>query len=104
MKKLLDRYHSACEGLVKAFCKKQGIDFDHWIGEPYEVGCFADYFFNMNDIVYDLASDQPKGLIIQWHDNDLEHNAGLDTDKRIHINYKSYAMGARYEQLNKQQP
>lgn len=36
MEKVVKEYEDACNKLIEAFCKKQEIEFDGWIGD--EVG------------------------------------------------------------------
>ena len=100
-KVLLDNYDAVCNDIVTRFSNKQGLEFDGWIAD--EVGGIAgfasQYFFNISDIVLDLKTKQPKGLIIDWQLDDLEFN--IFNDRPEHINYKSYTMGLRYKDLKK---
>ena len=88
-------YEKACNEYIKAFCKKQGIEFDYWISD--EVGGIAQfidqYFFDMQTIRHDIDTNQPKGLIMQWQ-NDCVDNGNIEREK---INYKSYSKGIRFE-------
>ena len=88
------QYEFVCNEWVKKFCNKQQIDFDGWVGD--EIGGIASfacqYFFNLSDIILDLNTKQPKGNILNWQSEEVE--------KPQHINYKSYTMGLRHEQLN----
>lgn len=94
MSKLKQNYESACNEYVKAFAKKQGLVFDYWIGD--EVGGIASfscqYFFNMSDMVIDIETKQPKFLILKWHDE-------LTICHPKTMNYKSYTMGLRFDQI-----
>ena len=88
---IIEQYEKACNNIVKHFAKKQDIQFDYWIAE--EIGGVAafigQYFFHISDIVLDMKTNHPKGLILQWHDENIE--------KRI--NYKSYISGLRVKDL-----
>lgn len=63
---------------VKIFCEKQDMYFDFWVGD--EIGGVAsvgDYFFNLDDIRYDIDSKIKKGEILDWQDYVIE------TDSRV---------------------
>lgn len=51
----------------------------------------------MSDIILDLNTKQQKGNILNWQSEDVEFN--MFNEKQQHINYKSYTMGLRHEQL-----
>lgn len=100
-KKTLSKlYKDVCNEYVRLFCKKQGLDFDGWVGN--EVGGIAafssQYFFGINDIVLDIDTDQKKYLILEWQSDVVEHN--MFSANIQNINYKSYTMGLRYEHLS----
>lgn len=101
LKDLNKQYAYLCNEYIKMFCTKQDIEFDGWIGD--EVGGIASfisqYFFNLSDIVLDLNTKQRKGLILRWQDDGVDFNIGRK--KPQYINYKSYTMGLRYQQLEK---
>lgn len=106
---LIEKYENACNEILKAFAKKQGLDNYGWIAE--EIGgtvCFGDdYFFNMDEIVFDVRTNQPKELIKQWQNDSWEFNKGKDNKDWQTINYQSYAKGLRFDQLkesNKEKP
>lgn len=92
---MIKKYEQICNEIVKEFCKKQELDFDPemWVaGEVGGVICLGDYYFNLLDIVRDLKTMQPKGLILDWYNETLD-----EKDEGIYINYKSYTMGLRYD-------
>ena len=99
LQELKKQYEFACNEYVKKFCNKQQIDFDGWISD--EVGGVAlfscQYSFNFSDILLDINTKQPKGLILDWQTDGVEFNMSNKFDE--YINYKSYSMGLRYEQL-----
>lgn len=102
IKQINTQYTTACNAFVKAFCKKQGLEFDGWVGD--EVGGIASfihqYFFNLSDIVLDLNTRQPKGLILNWQTDGVDFN--MFKENPHYINYKSYTLGLRYENLENQ--
>lgn len=79
-----------CIGLyVKKFCKKHDIEFEFWVSDMTgTVGCFADYYFNFEDIRLDLELDRPKDDIFDWYEQSLEiHRKGKET-----FNYYSWIL------------
>ena len=90
---LIGDYELSCNLIVEAFAKKQGLTFDGWVGD--DIGVMAsfddEYFFPMENMVHDLKTGQPKGLITKWQDHAVEKH--LKTGKSI--NYKSYSKGLR---------
>jgi len=90
MKTLENAYNKAIHAYIQAFCKKQEIDFDFWVGD--QVGGMASfndwYHFDFLSIKYDIDTDQPAGLILIYFDDSVEYN-----DCRI--NYESYCRGLR---------
>jgi len=99
LQELNRQYEFVCNEWVQKFCNKQQIDFDGWVGD--EIGGIASfacqYFFNLSDIILDLNTKQPKGNILNWQSEDVDFN--MFNEKQQHINYKSYTMGLRHEQL-----
>ena len=66
---LKKEYEACATKYVDRFCKKQGMEFDYWASDIIGgIACFGDYCFNYHDIVWDINSKQPKGLILKWHD------------------------------------
>ena len=95
----LERFQSETAFLVKMFCMKQDAYVDYTIGDDicgiYEIG---DNYFSLDDIYFDLKTDQPKGLIFDWQNANIDaHFKGIkDT-----INYRSWCMGLRFEHIKK---
>ena len=100
-KELIEKYEFICNELVAKFEEKQQIEFEGWIGD--EIGGLASfsfqYFFNLADIILDLKTNQPKGCIINWSEEETDFN--LFNENPHYINYKSYTMGLRHENLVK---
>ena len=85
---------------IEVFSRKQGIDFDGWVGDEIGgVACFGDFFFNYDQIRYDIDHNIRKGTIVKWYYADTEHN--IDREERQHINYSSWCKGLRHKDLNK---
>lgn len=98
IKNLLSNYNDICMKLVKKFVQKHKYEFSYNIGHIY---CFIEqYYFNIEDIIYDLEHDLPADLIFQWQDDTLEaySEKGTLTDVLNEISLKDYAEGKRYEQ------
>jgi hypothetical protein len=91
-KELKAQFEAVCGKLIKAFCKKQNVDFEYWIGDIVGgTAYFSDFYFNLDEIVHDITTEQPKGLILKWHNQKCEHDQ--------YINYYSYTMGLRWDML-----
>lgn len=73
---LIDKHEQTCHQVIEAFCAKQDLDFEYWVGDAVgEIACFGDVlYFNYSDIVLDLRNNYPKGKIIDWLYHDLEYN------------------------------
>ncbi len=96
---LKTRYEAVCLEYIKLFCEKQEVEFDGWVGD--EIGGVASfvfvYYFHLSDIILDIHTNQPKGLILSWQNDDVDFNSSTKDTK--HINYKSYTMGLRLNQI-----
>jgi hypothetical protein len=93
LKTLQETYEKCVNDYTKLFCDKQGFDLEFWCTDrPGSVGCFGDYFFDFNDIVFDVNTNQPKGQIIQWYDESVSNVLAGG----CRINYLSYTKGIRY--------
>ena len=93
---LKENYEKAVNEYITAFVRKHDTVFRGWQGwEQMEAANFHNgYSFNFNDIRLDIDTDQPKGLIFQWHDEST-HFTDL-----IRLPYSSYVAGARFNELN----
>jgi hypothetical protein len=62
-------YQIICSDFAIKFALKQELTFDNWCSEAGQIYSFNnnDFFFDLHDIIYDLNSDQPTGLIINYH-------------------------------------
>ena len=99
LSELNKQWDFVCNEWIRKFCNKQSLDFDGWVAD--ETGGIASfscqYFFNLSDIILDLNTKQPKGNILNWQSEDVDFN--MFNEKQHHINYKSYTMVLRHEQL-----
>ena len=87
-------FEVAVDRLLIEFCEKHDLSYEFSVGEDsIDVFLISDYFFSLSDIYFDIKSNQPQGKIIEWHDYILENE--------VNINYYSYCMGLRKEQLSK---
>ncbi len=97
--KNLKYLHSfVCDQYIQKFCKKQKIQFEGWVGDTLGgVAIFnGDLYFNFDDILLDINTKQPKGNIISWYYDNIDH----PENETKWINYKSYTMGLRIKNLN----
>ena len=98
MKKQIDTplraFEVAVDRLLMEFCEKHDLSYEFSVGnDSVDMFLISDYFFSLSDIYFDLKSNQLKGKIIQWYDYLL--------DNEVNINYYSYCMGLRKEQISK---
>lgn len=84
---LKERFESICAEYIKLFCEKQEMEFYGWVGDTVgEVAYIKDYYLNFDDIRLDVDTNQPKGKILSWYDQEVEaHFLGKDR-----INYLTY--------------
>ncbi len=87
MKKIEIEYKRVVDKYIFKFEKKHGYEFTYWVSNNVgEVACFIDqYFFNFDDIRYDINNKIPKGLIFKWQDYCVEKAFEKTT-----VNFKSY--------------
>lgn len=72
---LFSEYSRICDAYIDEFVKKQGYEFDYWIGGAGCIASFIEqYYFNMEDIVYDMNNDKPAGKIFKWQDYNVKHD------------------------------
>jgi len=95
MQELKKEFESIVEKYIDSFCQKQEIDKKvlYWIGG--EIGGVlevSDCFFDFLDIITDIDTNQPKGLIFDWHNENDYINDKI-------INYQSYIKGLRVKDL-----
>jgi hypothetical protein len=93
MTALKKKYENIVEQYIKKFTNKHGYEFSYWCGPDVGgIACFIDqYFFNLEDIMYDVNNEVKKGMIFQWQDDQVEYG-----DENTAINFQSYVMGMRH--------
>ena len=88
MARLKFDYEQAVKNYVEFFCIKQQLEFDFWVADLIGmVANFGDYWFNFDDIRFDIDQEIEPNQIIEYHNYVVEHESKL--------NYRSYTMGAR---------
>ena len=89
MRKKLDK---VLKKYIKKFEKKHGLTFEFAVlDDLMDTICFGCvFYFDMADIIYDIDTKQPKGLIIDWLYESMEETEPM--------NFYSYSKGLRYEQ------
>jgi hypothetical protein len=101
IKKLINKHETICNEIVYKFAKKQKMNFNGWVGD--HVGGTAEfasqYYFNINDIVLNLKTKQPKGFILQWQDEYVKFNIGKQSENFKDISYYSFTMGLRLNDI-----
>lgn len=102
--KLKTKLEKVIKEYIKLFETKQGCAFEFAVGDDYLGDIFfGDYSFNIREIIHDLESKAPVGLIHQWRDDCTAAYYDKNIDYRI--NYYSYTKGLRYGQnLKRNEP
>lgn len=96
LNQLKKQYEYCTEQYILKFCRKQGLTFDGWVGGTVGgVGLFGDYTFNFSDILLDINTKQPKGLIIDWQNEGVQ--AHFENNELQNMNYFSYTKGLRFK-------
>lgn len=92
----IEKYKKSCGNVIKTFEEKHDYQFNYWVGD--EIGGIAvfneQYYFNLNDIIYDIENDVEKGSIFEWHDYIVENL--MNNKYNYSINFKNYLKGCRY--------
>lgn len=96
---LRNKLDNILKGYINLFEEKHEVFFDYAVGDDLMgLLCFGEYLFAVGDIIYDIDNNLPKKLIFQWQDDSFDSITNLYHKK---INLQSYAMGLRFEDLNK---
>lgn len=85
--------------LVEMFCKKHETSLVHIVADQIcGLYCIGDNYFTLDDIYFDMSTDQPKMEIFEWQWACIDaHFEGITEE----INYRSWCMGARFEDIKK---
>jgi hypothetical protein len=88
IERLLNKHITNLRKLVFVFQQKHDLpDFED-LGITDTIVFFGDhYLFTIDNILYDLFTNQPKGLILEWFDTQC--------NEYKQINFYSYSMGLR---------
>jgi len=93
IEKLKKDYERVCNQYMKLFCEKQDLGFDGFVNDDIGgIALCSDFFFNFQDIVWDVNAKIAKGVIIEWYDAQLENPEKA-------INYYSYTKGLRHKDI-----
>jgi|GEM_PF-2275517 len=97
LKEALNIYLFVCNEYVRIFAKKQGLEFEEWLDDDpsTEIAIFnySRFYFNVSDIILDLNTKTKKGLILNWHDDEVEFNPNHEIEV---ISYRQYISGLRF--------
>ena len=89
--KLKNKYEKIVNEYLQIFVKKQDLDIEncYWVadrvGEILSVN--EQYYFNLNDIRYDVDNDIEAGAILKWHDESLDN---YFKKRKYKVNYENY--------------
>ena len=80
---------------IKEFTKAKECEYDerniNWIGNKYGgVLNFGDYFFNLEDIIFDMETKQETNNIFNWHDTMTDES--IKDEKFVYQNYNTWCM------------
>lgn len=96
--RLKQNYELACDAYITAFVYKHGYEFTGWVAD--QVGGIAEfieqYFFNMEDIRYDIDNKLPKDKIFEWQDYGIEQQLSNKTA----VNLKNFHLYGHIELCN----
>ena len=96
---LRDKLDNILKEYIRLFEEKHEVFFDYAVRDDLTgLLCFGDYLFTMRDVIYDIDNDLPKNLIFQWQDDSFD---SLKNPQHREMNFQTYAMGLRFEHLNK---
>jgi hypothetical protein len=96
--KFITYFEQATSVLIESFCKKHECDIEYIISDDVTgIYCIGDAYLSLSDIYYDMKTNQPKDFIFDWFWKSVEFKT--NNPDGAYINYKSYCMGLRYEQL-----
>ena len=97
--KIREKLDDILKEYIRLFEEKHEVFFDYAVGDDLMgLLCFGDYLFTTKDVIYDIDNDLPKNLIFQWQDDSFD---SIINPQHKKINLQSYAMGLRFENLNK---
>lgn len=78
---------------IRKFEKKHELELEFAVADDLMgILCFGDYYFSINEIIHCIDTNQPKHLILDWHDESVKY-------EDVKINFQSWCMGLRFEHL-----
>lgn len=90
------RYENAVHEYCLAFCQKHGYDYnpDDWVGGDIGgvLNINDDYFFDFDDIRYDIDHDIAEEVFLQWYDYKTRVNL---VQGAYPVNYRLWCNGFR---------
>jgi hypothetical protein len=95
---IIHGYERYCNSIAEAFAEKQDLEFDGWVGDTVGgvAGFIGQYFFSPEEMILDLSTQQPKGLILEWQDSNIEACIEFEKREEKFITYKAYIGGIRH--------
>jgi len=86
---LREKLDKVLKKYLKKFCKKHDLEFEYAVGDDLMgVICLNDFYFNINDIIYDIDNDLPKHIIFSWYQATINKK----TDYNLHLYYKEWEL------------
>ena len=89
--KLKNKYEKIVNEYLLAFVEKQDLDIEncYWVadrvGEILSVN--EQYYFNFDDIRFDVDNNVEAGAILKWHDESLDN---YFKKRKYKVNYENY--------------
>ena len=97
--RLRDKLDDILKEYIRLFEEKHEVFFEFAVEDDLMgIICFGDWYFNISDIIYDIDNDLPQNLIFKWQEDRINDDKNPQHAK---MNFQSYAMGLRFEDLNK---
>ena len=89
--KLKTKYEKIVNEYLQIFIEKQGFYAEncYWIADRVgEILCVNEqYYFNFDEIRFDVDNDVKEGLILKWQDESLDN---YFKKKKYKVNYENY--------------
>ena len=77
------------------FAEKHEYEFTGRLGNTFSF--IDEYFFSLDDVIYDLSNNIEKGKIFKWHREVLER-----TEKKLRVmNFETYCMGLTWDEIDR---
>lgn len=92
---LKKQYEEVCRKIVFEFENKQDVKFSHWHRGSMIIAMFLDNkSMPLQEIIYDLETEQPKGLVFKWYD---EYTTALFYNNYYpYVTFKKYVKKIKY--------